>query len=570
MITRLKQWLAPPIFEGDEEKTRSVQLLNASLIGIISVPALVIVLNLVDRNIPQTTLVIDVISIVLGFFLRHLLYKGRVKLVGSLILGFGFILITVSNASLGTIRTPTTTIYLFLIIMGGVLFGKPGIILSTAISSLAVLGMILAENAGLLPTPNYSVTIVQWATYTTIFAVVGSASFVGYRTIQHSLLKARQELGERTKTEQKLQQQNEYLANLHQITLDLLGRQPTQTLLNNIVQYAMLLVDANHGFIFLPKENLLSLSAATQGFVQNLGRSEPKPGRGVLGRVWETKSIFLVENYSDWEFRDPDYSNENLYAVAGIPIKTGDEIIGVLEVASTNSPRVFSQDDVKILTRFALLAALVLNNSQLLDATEHEVAERKRNETILQKQVTEIEQLQAELREQTLRDPLTGLHNRRYLGETLQREIDKSKREKTPLSIIVSDIDHFKMINDVYGHQAGDRFLVAIGTLMKANARSSDIICRYGGEEFLMVMPGTSLEAALKRAEDILHKCTNIIVAHEGQTLKVAMSLGVATYPDHGQEAEDVILKADKALYKSKQNGRNQVSAWVESSDLAL
>ena len=207
-----------------------------------------------------------------------------------------------------------------------------------------------------------------------------------------------------------------------------------------------------------------------------------------------------------------------------------------------------------------------MNNAQLLDATEHEVAERKKNEAILQKHVAEIEQLQAELREQALRDPLTGLHNRRYLSETLQREIEKSKREKKALSIIVSDIDHFKMINDVYGHQAGDKFLVEIGTLMKDNARSSDIICRYGGEEFLMVMPGTSLESAVKRAEEILHKCTNIIIAHEGQALKVAMSLGVATYPDHGQEAEEIIFKADKALYKSKKNGRNQVSAWVENS----
>ena len=97
---------------------------------------------------------------------------------------------------------------------------------------------------------------------------------------------------------------------------------------------------------------------------------------------------------------------------------------------------------------------------------------------------------------------------------------------------------------------------------MRANARRSDIICRFGGEEFLMVMPGTSLEAALKRANEILQKCTRITIVHEEQMLQVAMSLGVATYPEHGQEAEEIIIKADKALYKSKQNGRNQVNAW--------
>ena len=567
MMPRIKQWFAPPVFEGDEEKTRSAQLLNASLLGIILIPILVIVLNLVDQNIPTVTLFIDVFSIVLGFFLRHLLYKGHLKLVGILILSFGFILLTISNASLGTIRTPTTTIYLFLIVMSGVLFGKPGILLSTSISSLAVLGLILAENAEILPSPNYSVTIVQWATYTVIFTVVGSAAFMGYQELQQALSRARQELGERTKTEFKLQKQNEYLANLHQITLDLLSRQPTQTLLNNIVQYAMLLVDAHHGYIFLPQGESLVLTAATQGFVHHIGRSEPKPGKGVLGHVWQSKEIFLVENYSIWEFRDPAYANENLCAVAGIPIKIGDMIIGVLQVVNINSPRVFSQEEVKILTRFALLAALVLNNAQLLDSSEHEIVERKRNEVLLQKHVTEIEQLQAELREQALRDPLTGLYNRRYLNETIQHEIEKAKQDKTPLSVIILDIDHFKSINDSYGHQIGDRFLIEIGNLMRTNARRSDIVCRIGGEEFLMVMPGTSLAAALKRANEILQKCTRITIVHEEQMLQVAMSLGVATYPEHGQEAEEIIIKADKALYKSQQNGRNQVNAW-ENQDV--
>lgn len=568
MLTRLKQWFMPPIFEGDEDKTRSGQLINASLLGIILMPVLAIIINLFVRNLPQTTLIIYALSIVIGIYFRHLLFQGRVKFVGSLILVIGFIMLTYANASLGTVRTPTTTIYLFLIIMAGVLFEKKGITLSVVVSSFVVLGLIWAENRGLLPKPDYSVTIIQWATYTTIFAIVGSASYMGNRTIQKTLVQLRQELSSRKKTEQKLQQQNEYLANLHQITLDLLSRQPTQTLLNNIAQYAMLLVDAHHGFIFLPKGDSLVLSAATTGFAHHIGRSEPLPGKGVLGQVWQTKNIFLVENYSEWKFRDSAYASENLRAVAGIPITIGSEIIGVLEVVNTNSPRIFTQDEVKVLMRFALLAALVLNSAQLLDSTEHEITERKRNEAILQKHVAKIEKLQAELREQALRDPLTGLYNRRYLSDAISREMEKARREDTSLSIIVSDIDHFKSINDNYGHQVGDKFLVEIGNLMKSSARSSDIICRFGGEEFLMVMPGTSLEAALKRAHEILQKCTDLILHHEEQPLKVAMSFGVATYPEHGQGAEEIIIKADKALYRSKQKGRNQVNAWVENSEI--
>jgi diguanylate cyclase (GGDEF)-like protein len=97
---------------------------------------------------------------------------------------------------------------------------------------------------------------------------------------------------------------------------------------------------------------------------------------------------------------------------------------------------------------------------------------------------------------------------------------------------------------------------------MKNNARASDIVCRYGGEEFLLVLPGTPLEAAAKRAEELRQKCAQIIIQHEEQALSVTMSFGVATYPAHGSEAEEIIIKADKALYQSKNAGRNRVTVW--------
>ena len=172
--------------------------------------------------------------------------------------------------------------------------------------------------------------------------------------------------------------------------------------------------------------------------------------------------------------------------------------------------------------------------------------------------VKENEQLQAKLREQAIRDPLTGLFNRRYLNETLEREIVRAGRENVPLSVIMADVDHFKMINDTYGHPVGDKFLVEIASLLKSHARGSDIVSRYGGEEFLLVLPGTALDSAARRAEEIRQKCAEIIIQHEGKDLKVTMSFGVAIYPDHGKEAEEIIVKADKALYRAKAQGRNR------------
>jgi diguanylate cyclase (GGDEF)-like protein len=193
-----------------------------------------------------------------------------------------------------------------------------------------------------------------------------------------------------------------------------------------------------------------------------------------------------------------------------------------------------------------------------------DITERKRNEKLLEDaneelhtQLDEIEQLQTELREQALRDPLTGLFNRRYMNEALAREIARAGRENNPLSVIMADIDHFKMINDTYGHPVGDKFVVEIASLMRNHARSSDIVCRYGGEEFLLVLPGTASDFAAQRAEEIRQRCAEIIIQHDEKDLKVTISMGVATYPAHGQKADEIIIKADKALYRAKAQGRN-------------
>lgn len=178
----------------------------------------------------------------------------------------------------------------------------------------------------------------------------------------------------------------------------------------------------------------------------------------------------------------------------------------------------------------------------------------------LRLQVKEILQLQTELREQALHDPQTNLYNRRYLSETLERDLARMKREKKPLSVIMMDIDHFKIINDTYGHPMGDQFLAKIAEVILSHTRGSDIACRYGGEEFLLVMPGATPKSAIKRAEDIRLACAEIRIPHQKKSLKVTLSFGVAAYPTHGKNAEEIIANADAALYDSKHNGRNKVS----------
>ncbi len=168
--------------------------------------------------------------------------------------------------------------------------------------------------------------------------------------------------------------------------------------------------------------------------------------------------------------------------------------------------------------------------------------------------------LRETLQEQSIRDPLTGLHNRRYLEDSLIRELARAKRKTQPLSIILLDIDHFKRINDTFGHGAGDMVLRRLGLVLQAYVRESDIACRVGGEEFSLLLPEGPLQIATQRAEDIRKAVNELTLKHEEQDLgAVTVSLGVATFPDHGTTADALIRAADQVLYDAKHKGRNRV-----------
>jgi diguanylate cyclase (GGDEF)-like protein len=164
------------------------------------------------------------------------------------------------------------------------------------------------------------------------------------------------------------------------------------------------------------------------------------------------------------------------------------------------------------------------------------------------------------LHEQSIRDPLTGLYNRRFLEDSLMRELSRAKRKTHPLSIILLDIDHFKRVNDTFGHGAGDMVLRRLGLVLQAYVRESDVACRVGGEEFSVLLPEGPLQIATQRAEDIRKAVNELTLKHEEKDLgTVTVSLGVATFPDHGTTADALIRAADQVLYDAKRKGRNRV-----------
>jgi diguanylate cyclase (GGDEF)-like protein len=169
--------------------------------------------------------------------------------------------------------------------------------------------------------------------------------------------------------------------------------------------------------------------------------------------------------------------------------------------------------------------------------------------------------LREALRENSIRDPLTNLFNRRYMEETLDRELYRVQRAKLPLSVLMLDLDHFKRFNDTHGHEAGDSILKALGEVLQGMFRQDDVVCRWGGEEFVVILPTADASIAMHRAEQLRERVCRMQVAYGASLLpQTTLSIGIAVFPDHADNSAALLRNADIALYAAKNKGRNQVA----------
>jgi len=214
----------------------------------------------------------------------------------------------------------------------------------------------------------------------------------------------------------------------------------------------------------------------------------------------------------------------------------------------------------------ALGQVVVLRDiSELIE--QRELAQRA-NER-LSEQLALTRALQQRLAEEAVRDALTGLHNRRHLLHALGEAVVNAHLTGEPLSVVLIDVDHFKLVNDTHGHQGGDAVLRAVADQLRESCRAEDTLARYGGEEFVLVLPGTSGADAVLRAEELRRRCEQAVVdlpvlatsLRRDASVSVTVSAGVATSPEHGTDADALVAVADQALYAAKAAGRNQVVA---------
>jgi diguanylate cyclase (GGDEF)-like protein/putative nucleotidyltransferase with HDIG domain len=230
-------------------------------------------------------------------------------------------------------------------------------------------------------------------------------------------------------------------------------------------------------------------------------------------------------------------------SLAVVPLRVDGATSAVILVDNTPSWRTMAAEDMDLLVSIGKQLELALGR-----AAAYERLLRRTGQ----------------LQDMAWRDPLTGLHNRGYLEEALRREMATARDTGKPLSILMLDVDHFKSVNDTYGHKAGDEVLQAIARIARDRLRNLDLLCRYGGEEFTALLPGTPKVVGTVPAESVRRAVADASLAGvvpDAPDLRVTVSVGLATFPDDAQTAEDLIELADEALYKAKATGRNRVVA---------
>lgn len=221
------------------------------------------------------------------------------------------------------------------------------------------------------------------------------------------------------------------------------------------------------------------------------------------------------------------------YAIC-IPMAAQGETLGLLYLDSATRSRTLTESELRTITTLAEHLALAVANLNLRES----------------------------LRMQSIRDPLTDLYNRRYMEESLDRELRRANRKDKPLSVVMVDIDHFKKFNDSHGHEAGDILLQELARLFRRHLRAEDIPCRYGGEEFTIILPETAIEFAVERLEELCEIVRATDVQYHGKSLpQFTISAGIAASPRNGVAREILLQAADRALYRAKEEGRNRVIA---------
>ncbi|MDR5693748.1 MAG: GAF domain-containing protein [Armatimonadota bacterium] len=283
---------------------------------------------------------------------------------------------------------------------------------------------------------------------------------------------------------------------------------------------AILLVDELAGELVLE---------ASYGYGKEVVGYRQAIGRGIVGWVAHTGQPYISGDV----LRDPYYVTleEGTRSEIAVPLILEGKVIGVFNIESRR-PRAFGERDLRILTSLASYATIAIENARLYEETKR----------------------------LAITDGLTGLYNHRFLHEAFERELEQARRYRLPLSLILVEVDRFKTFNDTYGHLCGDEILKTVANLLRRNSRSADIVARYGGDEFVLLLPHTTKRDAHEIAERIRRSIAHYPIPIRERFVTATVSVGVAAFPEDGRTAETLVEAADKAMYIAKHMGGNRVA----------
>lgn len=358
----------------------------------------------------------------------------------------------------------------------------------------------------------------------------------------------------------------ERLSILLKVGLRLAAERDLERLLAMIIEETTRVMDADRSSLFLIDRDKGEMWAKIAQGVEVVEIRFPV-GTGIAGTVGKTGEVVNIPDaYEDPRF-NPEFDTKTGYrtrSILCVPLQNArGEITGAIQVLNKNTGP-FTPADEALLTALASPAAVAIENAELykrltaLNLTlEQKVRERTAELTRVNEELVAVNR---ELETISVTDALTQAYNRRYFMERLRQEVKRTDRYGAALSLLMIDIDHFKKVNDAYGHQAGDAVLAGVARAIKGRLRETDIFARYGGEEFAIIATGTDRAGAKVLGERLRALVGASAVEHGGNRLAVTVSIGLAAWaPDLRDDFGALIKRADQALYRAKEQGRNRV-----------
>lgn len=569
--TNLRVWLSGrweqliTVNVSDEEDARKGRLFNILMVISIGITA---ALSLIFLVMPSLSLLATRVSLIAGafpfFFIPLSIFclvqtrLGRIQAMIYFYVWTNFYAISLAAFVFDGIHSPAWLLYIWTITIAGTLLTPGYALWMTGLMVAYFLLLLLLQRAGLYtPLMNLGPEGLEFANISfriiMIVSTVGLLTYLNMRSLKEtlsSLLTTKKALEEHRRS---LEQHTTALAETNEKLLDRTNKLERQNReigllgeMGNLMQSCQSLEEAsavltrfmkqlfpdNSGalFAFRSSRNLLMIAAFW-------GKISPKE------MIFDPKDCWAIRQGQDHCVKDAatgmkcGHVGDTVETYLCIPMIAQGEVLGLLNLMKnpgdmTQSGEKWVEENQHIARSVAKQIGLALGNIKLRET----------------------------LRELSVSDPLTGLFNRRFMEEFFVREFMLAKRKDTSIGIIMLDIDHFKHYNDTFGHEVGDDVLRELGSLLRKSIRGSDIACRYGGDEFVLILPEASLAVTLERVEHIREEVKHLDVGNANQPMEtINISAGVAVFPDHGETSEIVLHAADIALYQAKKAGRNQV-----------